>query len=321
VTHALNIGKVRTALARLSNILKSDTGAPAVGLVRFQDGFAHATDGRLTAAVSCGEPFDFTIIALSLERQLSFEDLMLEAPLRDVVIFRSGRKTARVARQPNFDIGDRPPATLTECPATFLQALGRARQFTGDDAPWMQSVFISDQEIVATDNVIFVTLAYRDPPVRGMVPFWLIDHILCYRNWPNRCSVVGNSIFFSWSDGSWVRCEQPVGFSAQAVAAAKDMRGQEAERQISPDLKSLFEDSDFRRAKHYVTLGPGAITAGPKWLFPTVADVETSVDGETHWDPKRLYPVIKVATHFDADKGFFHGPGIRGYVAKLDLNR
>lgn len=312
---------MKAALSRVKKILTGSTIAPHLSHVRVHDGFLHATDGRLFAAVPCDSKENFTVPAAEMDRALAFENLKIE--IQDgCVIFKSGRTRIRLGRLDDsaYPLLSKPEeAEWKPFTPVFLNRLHRAREFVSSNATqgWAMTVMVMEKEVIATNNVVLACIENDDTPYLGMIPVWLVDFLLAAEKTPSEIADMGDSIALRWEDGAWIHCLKVVGeFPEQAKKMAVAMRGRQAKWLISDEWRDVYLKT-LPFSERDVIVEPHMISAtGEKANIET--EIESPVKEKSFWSPKFLGPVLEVASHWDIDEypkaSFFHGPGIRGVI-------
>lgn len=312
---------MKQALARVKKILTGSTIAPHLSHVRVYDGYLHATDGRLFAAVPCDSKENFTVPAAEMDRALAFEKLTIE--IQDgSVIFKSGRTRIRLGRLDDsaYPLLSRPAdAQWRAFTPVFLNRLNRARAFVSSNATqgWAMTVMVMEKEVIATNNVVLACIENDDTPYLGMIPVWLVDFLLAGETLPKEIADMGDSIAVRWEDGAWIHCLKVAStYPEQAQEMAVKMRGRQAAWLIPEEWRDTYLKT-LPFAERDVIVEPNMISAaGDKANIET--EIESPVSGKSFWSPKFLGPVLEVASHWDIHEypkpTFFHGPGIRGVI-------
>ena len=312
---------MREAIQRIKRVLpdKENPLAPMYELIRVSDGYMHATDGNLFIAVPVSSPFNFTAPGKDLVRAVLFGDNPEIELTGEFLIFKQGRSRIKIpiVSDEKFPLLEPPPENMRPWTEGFLQALRKIRPFISNNAQhyWAMGAYAHEKGLAATNNVVLVDMDFDNPPLSGLLPFWLIDTIE-RDSPPDTCFDDATKVYLKWKDGTWLRSLRLVDeFPAQPIAMLVQMRArQDPEWEISDEWRQAYKKS-LEFAGNEIVVTPDAIIAvGPASEITT--KIESRCDGETFWDPRYLGPLLDVATHWDISEypkpTYFIGDGLRG---------
>lgn len=318
---------MKAALQRVKKALTVSNLAPQLAYVSVHNGWMSATDGRLYASAPCDCAYNFVAPGKELDKALNFHaDVTMEyKPAVDgnppQLVFKHKRSRIKIQCLPedSFARAEAPQVWANFTPG-YLEALKRARVFVSDNATqgWAMGVMNHKDFLAATNNIVLAVIDFKDPPVDGTVPFWLIDYVAAMPDQPVGVHSDPNAIFFLWADGSWLRSLRIEGEApAQMKALIENLSDRDrAIWQIPDEWREVYKQT-LGFASRNIEVGPSHIRARGE-ATEVETEIFSPVEDATLWDHRFLGPVLAEATHWDISShpqpAFWYGDKIRGVV-------
>lgn len=319
---------MREALEKVKKALTTSSIAPELAFVRVHDGIMSATDGRLYAAAptTCRE--SFVVRGKQLERAIALGSNVDMKFAKDSVTFSHGRTRVKLQTlgdgDTNFPLVAPPSdAQWRDFDANFLFALHRIRAFISDNAvhAWSLAAHAHEHGVAATNNVVLANVEFSNPPVTGLIPFWLIDFLDGNDEAPVECASDDAAIYLRWDDGTWVRSLRIAGvFPEPALALLEQLRTAPRDDVWKiPDAWREAYRKTLEFADNDITVSPDLIsTRGANIEVETATETTALTDRATLWDKRYLKAVLAEATHWKIDDypkpARWYGRGIYGIV-------
>jgi hypothetical protein len=275
-----------------------------------RNGYIHAKNGRMAAAmpVDCdlefavpGEAFEKTLARAPGEVSLSLADGPNGVPALTV---RSGRFRATLGL---LDVAhwhvEEPASAFRPIPPELFAAFDALLPFISDNAlhPWASSITLSATTAYATNNTVLACFPCTNPHgVSVLVPLWAVEFVVSRGKELAEWTVNDNHIAFRWSNGAWMRSQLMEG-SLPDAAITMLSTAEPAEYVLTGAWKDAvlrvaeLADGEVYLLENLVrTRGQGLAVEEELADTPVPASSESSC-----WRPGVLQLVAEHATHFD----------------------
>lgn len=314
-----------------------------------RDGFAYATNGRLTA----GHPFPYDgepmlVPGESLEKVLS-----AVPPGRDIELSRDSSflyvKAGRFKSKlrlidpdlwPYESLVEKPGAwSAAPIPTGLLDAIEAVRPFISDNAtqPWATCVGLVNGWAIATNNVSIGARRYTDTPEQEniLLPVWAVDFLLQRIDGLESWVWGETTVTFLWANGARVRSTLVAGeFPPRALALTADAFGgsldddnvrayaEESLITVTPEFRATYLRVASLTEGAEIAFYPDRIEGGKAEILRVEDEAQLVVpEGQecSVFDPNILTPVLKVAAMWDPSTWpnpapFLTDDGLRGIV-------
>ena len=297
----------------------------------FRDGYALASDGRMSAGIPCefpatclvpGDALEDAVSALGGDVAVSFD--------AGALVLRAGKARAKVQTLASGEWpGLMPGDEWLPMPGDIVPAIKRVRPFVHDNPvqQWQGAITLWAGAAWASNNVVLArgdAPSLKDIPITSQIalPEWAADFIVSRAQELESWQKTEGSVAFRWKGGAWMRTQLVYAAASEVIVRVLDSCG-EAEFAITPEFRAAFrrvadvtrEDSILIFADH-IKGGSGKleIADDAEGLAPDPKEGPSSA-----WTCKHLAAVMDAATHIQFNKWPhptpWRGEGVRGVIA------
>ena len=292
----------------------------ALTYVTIKGGWMKATDSRMTLAVPIELDLDVMVPGAEFEKALTVlgEDCVIEQKDQSIVVKQGRRRITINTLVPEDRTDFEPVGEMQHIHSSFIDGLKTCAPFMSDDYSKMYActIHVKDGKLFATNNVSIVEYAVEAcPDIDVGLPEWFVKYILSRTERARFISATDKAICVWFDDHSWIRSSRIVNEMPEMVFSIIDKHAV-ADIEVTEGWRDSF-NTVIKMSNEVVTIGAERMEAGIGQAV-LVDDVETAVDCDTHWNPKFMAPVVKLATHIDLtpypEPCAWHGEGVRGLV-------
>jgi hypothetical protein len=292
----------------------------ALSYVTIKDGWMKATDSRMTIAVQVDLDLDVMIPGAEFEKALTVlgADCKIEQKEQSIVVKVGRRRITINTLLPEDRTDFEPIGEMHSVSADFMQGLRACAPFMSDDYSKMYActVHVKEGALFATNNVSIVEYKVKAcPDIDAGLPEWLVKYMLSRNEKVRMISATSQAICVWFEDLSWIRSSRVSNEMPDMVFKIID-NNPAADIEVTKEWRDSF-DTVSKMSNEVVTIGAERMEAGVGQAV-LIDEVNTAVEDDTHWNPKFMAPVVKLATHIDLSPypGAcpWRGEGVRGLV-------
>lgn len=321
---------IREAISKVKDAVASKDIIPWMTHYCINDGFIHATNGRLIAAAPFPDDRRYLVPARLFEKAM--ERMPTDNPKIEIeddgIKISSGRHRAKIKSATDGAVTLKPEGDIIPVPVGFVEKLKAIRAFVSENAtqPFALCVLLDGEHMVATNNVsVVAAFEVGLPDMYSMLPVTAVDFVLGRDTHPKEIIYNADSMSFRWEDGSWMRS---LLMDAKFPELAKTLiyDAPQPSWEIPKDWRDVYDDvsslatSTLQNDQAQVRFYKDKIVAGHTGGEFTV-EVETPVpEGRefSKWNPKYLTPVIEASEMFSPETwpkpAPFTGPLVAGVI-------